>query len=184
MSAGKFLGKSVDVVEVAVGLVLVLLVQLGLVEAIVIELGRGRSRRRANGSLGCCGLLRRGRERHCADEVSDVFLPVPAFLVSILYFAGEDVQCGKRTLLRAQVLNIDGLRFLGRRSVQSGAAHTSRVGARTAECSGQGVIPNACALDGEGLAHDGAALGEHLQVGHAAGAGRDMVFGGRRGERA
>jgi len=39
MSAGKLLGETVDVVEVAVGLVLVLLVQLGLVESLVIELG-------------------------------------------------------------------------------------------------------------------------------------------------
>jgi hypothetical protein len=39
VSAGKLLGKAVDVVEVAVGFVLVLLVQLGLVESLVIELG-------------------------------------------------------------------------------------------------------------------------------------------------
>jgi hypothetical protein len=39
VSAGELLGETVDVVEVAVGLVLVLLVQLGLVESLVIELG-------------------------------------------------------------------------------------------------------------------------------------------------
>ena len=39
MSTGKLFGETIDVVEVAVGLVLVLLVQLGLVESLVIELG-------------------------------------------------------------------------------------------------------------------------------------------------
>ena len=39
VGAGELLGETVDVVEVAVGLVLVLLVQLGLVESLVIELG-------------------------------------------------------------------------------------------------------------------------------------------------
>jgi hypothetical protein len=39
MSAGELLSETVDVIEVAVGLVLVLLVQLGLVESLVIELG-------------------------------------------------------------------------------------------------------------------------------------------------
>ena len=39
MGAGKLLGKTIDVVEVAVGLVLVLLVQFGIVEFLVVELG-------------------------------------------------------------------------------------------------------------------------------------------------
>lgn len=37
MSAGKLLGESIDIVEVAVGFILVLLVQCGSVESLVIE---------------------------------------------------------------------------------------------------------------------------------------------------
>ena len=37
MSAGELLGKTIDVVEVAVRFVLVLLLQLGIVESLVIE---------------------------------------------------------------------------------------------------------------------------------------------------
>jgi hypothetical protein len=39
MSTGKLFGETIDVVEVAVGLVLVLLVKLGIVESLVVELG-------------------------------------------------------------------------------------------------------------------------------------------------
>jgi hypothetical protein len=39
VSAGELLCKTIDVVKVAVGLVLVLLVKLGIVEAFVVELG-------------------------------------------------------------------------------------------------------------------------------------------------
>ena len=39
MSAGKLFGKTIDVVEIAVGLVLVLLVELRIVESLVVELG-------------------------------------------------------------------------------------------------------------------------------------------------
>ena len=48
MRTRKFLGKTVDVVEVAVGFVLVLFVQLVLVKAFIIEL-RGLGRRRGDG---------------------------------------------------------------------------------------------------------------------------------------
>jgi hypothetical protein len=40
VSAGKLFGETVDVVEVAVGLILVLLVKLRIVESLVVELGR------------------------------------------------------------------------------------------------------------------------------------------------
>jgi len=39
VSAGKLFGETIDVVEIAVGLVLVLLVELGIVESLVVELG-------------------------------------------------------------------------------------------------------------------------------------------------
>lgn len=41
MGTGKFLGKAIDVVKVAVGLVLVLLVELGIVVGLVVELTLG-----------------------------------------------------------------------------------------------------------------------------------------------
>lgn len=46
MSARKLLCEAIDIVEVAVGLVLVFLVELVVVEAFVIELGGFGSRRR------------------------------------------------------------------------------------------------------------------------------------------
>jgi hypothetical protein len=36
---GKFLGQPIDVIEVAVGLILVLLVKFGIVESLVVEFG-------------------------------------------------------------------------------------------------------------------------------------------------
>lgn len=39
MSAGELFGETIDVVEVAVGLILMLLVKLGIVESLVVELG-------------------------------------------------------------------------------------------------------------------------------------------------
>lgn len=46
MSAGKFLGQAIDVVEVAIGLVLVFLLKLGIVEFLIVKVGtvavRGR----------------------------------------------------------------------------------------------------------------------------------------------
>jgi len=65
MGAGKFLGKTVDVVEVAVRLVLVFLVQLILVEALVVKFCRLRYRRYPDMSMlsgGCCfGGVREGK---------------------------------------------------------------------------------------------------------------------------
>jgi hypothetical protein len=39
VSAGELFGETIDVVEVAVGLVLVLLIELSIVESLVVELG-------------------------------------------------------------------------------------------------------------------------------------------------
>lgn len=49
--AGEFLGEAIDVVEVAVRLVLVLLLQLGVVELFIVELG-SRLVSSSNGRLG------------------------------------------------------------------------------------------------------------------------------------
>lgn len=43
MSPGEFLGEAIDVVEIAVGFILVLLIQLVVVEAFVVEIGDRRS---------------------------------------------------------------------------------------------------------------------------------------------
>jgi hypothetical protein len=39
MRTWEFLGETIDVVEIAIGLVLVLLVELGIVKALIVELG-------------------------------------------------------------------------------------------------------------------------------------------------
>jgi hypothetical protein len=54
VSTGEFLGETIDVVEVAVGLVLVFLLQFALVESIVVEWSGGGSLRTGTGN-------RRGR---------------------------------------------------------------------------------------------------------------------------
>jgi hypothetical protein len=58
MRAGEFLGQTIDVVEIAIRLVLVLLVELGIVEAFIVEFARrveagggGSSDGRGRGSL-------------------------------------------------------------------------------------------------------------------------------------
>lgn len=86
----------------------------------------------------------------------------------------------KDTLLGAQALNVDGLGFLWRRGMQPGAAHTSGVSTGAAKSTSEGAAASAGALNGEGFAHDGAAPGQHLQIGHAARAGRDMMRRCRR----
>jgi hypothetical protein len=65
MGTWEFLGEAVDVVEVAVGLVLVLLVELGRIEGLIVEFGGLRWRRWAaggevlgGGALVSCWLLR------------------------------------------------------------------------------------------------------------------------------
>lgn len=91
----------------------------------------------------------------------------------------------RHTLLcAAQVLNLNCLRFLGRRSVKPGAIDTAGVGTSTAKSAGEGAVARTGALHSEGLSHDGAAPGEHLEVGHAASARGDMVARRCRGKRA
>jgi hypothetical protein len=62
VSSGEFLGETIDVVEIAVGFVLVLLVKLRLVESLVVELGWLWSRRLSgtNGVSGDFALVDRG----------------------------------------------------------------------------------------------------------------------------
>lgn len=52
MSTGEFLGETIDIVEVAVGLVLVFLLQFIQVESIVVEWSGGGSLRTGTGNRG------------------------------------------------------------------------------------------------------------------------------------
>ena len=59
MSLGKLLGKTVDVIEIAIGFVFVFLVKFGIVEAFIIEFGGFRSSRL--GSWGASFRMDRSR---------------------------------------------------------------------------------------------------------------------------
>lgn len=56
------------------------------------------------------------------------------------------------------------------------------VSTSTAKGAGENGVAGAGTLHSESLAHDGAAAGDELQVGHAAAAGRSAVGGGRGGK--
>jgi hypothetical protein len=88
------------------------------------------------------------------------------------------------TLLGSNAVNVNGLGRLGRRGMQFGPVYARVVGADSTKCTGQGAVAGPSALHGESLAHDGAALGQNLEVGHAPRAGRDMMVGGRGRQRA
>lgn len=180
MSTGELLGKPVYVVEVAVRLVLVLLIQLVVIKAIIVELGGRRCRRCSSTSrLACSRFLCRGREWDYPKSVSDVFFTMLFRTVLFGKPMRED-----RTLLGAQIFNIDCLGFFGRRGVKSGTVHAGVVSPGTTESAGERTVSNTSTLDSQGLAHDRAASSKHLQIGHAACAWRNMVLGGGRRERA
>lgn len=151
------MGQTVDVVEVAVALVLVLLVQLVLIERLVIETrSLGRRRRDTVGVL-----LRRAGSLLSSGVGLVGFTPGARVVVDV------------------------GL--VGASRVQVGLGDTGGVGAGATKSAGQDV---ARGLDGEGLAHDGAAAGNDLQVAHGtatrgslldAGAGGHGPEGGGRG---
>ncbi len=71
MSARKFLGQAIDVVEVAVRLVFMFLVQLGLVKAVIVKFdrcGRGRLAGGNWGSFRTLGLGFRSLRKACASR--------------------------------------------------------------------------------------------------------------------
>ena len=79
MRLGEFLGKSVDIVEVAVGFVLVLLIKLGIVEIFVAELCQlrcgGFGARNSNVMLFLLDRLLAMKQGGSCKAVSDVFQP-------------------------------------------------------------------------------------------------------------
>ena len=92
--------------------------------------------------------------------------------------------CGlTRTLLATNALSLD-VSLLVRSRVQLGAVDAGVVGANAAKSTGKSAVARACALHSQSLAHDGAALAEHLEVRHASGTGRNIVASGRSRERA
>lgn len=68
--------------------------------------------------------------------------------------------------------------------MQLGAVHTGVVSTHATKSTSKSTVSHASALDGKRLAHDRAAAAEHLEVGHAARTGRDIVAGGGGGKRA
>jgi hypothetical protein len=68
--------------------------------------------------------------------------------------------------------------------VQLGTVDAGVVRTNTAESSGECTAAAASTLDGERLAHDRATTTENLEVRHATSSGRNIVAGGRGGERA
>jgi hypothetical protein len=68
--------------------------------------------------------------------------------------------------------------------VQLGTIDAGVVRTNTAESSGECAAAAASTLNGERLAHDRTATTEDLEVRHATSSGRNIVAGGRGGERA
>ena len=159
--AGEFLCQPIDVVEVAVRLIAVLLIQLALIERFIVELARRRGRlrprarkRHAAGSSdrprmrrGC---LQRGRLGAC------LLLLVRGRRVHARRIAGGCVQGAARGSLP---LLARGGQTLGRPDLGSGGGREALRG----EVAG--------ALHGQRLAHDGAAASNDLEVGNGASAG-------------
>ena len=157
MSAGEFLGKTVDVVEVAVRLVLVLLVQLILVEALIVKFCRLRNRWYSERSMLSAGrFLGRVREGDCSNLLALLF-PGPHYTRSGANDVGGRDRRGRQTW--AGPLDIYGLGFFRHRSVQLGPIDAGVVSPYAAKSAGERIVPAASALDGERFAHDGAAPG-------------------------
>jgi hypothetical protein len=87
-----------------------------------------------------------------------------------------------RTLLATNALSLD-VGLLVRSCVQLGAVDAGVVGANATKSTGKSAVSRACALHSQSLAHDGAALAEHLEVRHASRTGRNIVASGRSRER-
>ena len=138
MRTGKFLGKAIDVVEVAVGLVLVLLVQLAIVESAIVELGVGILGLTSGSSRILLAVHRhRRRELNAIAVVEDWVLDRSGFLGG----AGMNLGSGGLGLSRECTDSGD----------ETGSAKTA--------------APNSGRLDSKSLTHDGTALAKQLQLG-------------------
>jgi hypothetical protein len=143
----EFLRKTVDVVEVAVTLVLVLLVQLVLVEGLVIEASSLGRRRRDTVRV----LLRIGRvDRLLSSGLRGVGLSSGAWL-------------------------FNSLSLVGTSSVEVGPRDTGRVGPRATKGTGKSIVAQTGRLDRQGLAHDRAATGDDLEVAHGTATRRSVL---------
>jgi len=184
VGAGELLRKTVDVVEVAVRLVLVLLLQLAAVEAFVVEAG-GRGGMGAGTREGFRALGR--RVLHGVLDLGEA---------GVDYIRSSSaVGCDVESSMAARGKHTVGVHLLIRPGVDAGAlgaggvvsplavrllegahgAHAGHAGRGGGEALGTGETG---ALDGQGLAHDGAAAGDELEVGDGAAAGAGA--GGRR----
>jgi hypothetical protein len=160
VSAGELLGETVDVVEVAIGLVLVLLVQFGLVESLVIELG---------------SFVLDGTDRLDLLRIWDYSCQ-----------RGKVSMDAERTILTAEQSVLDSSGFAlgtGMESCFSSAclARESPDGSESSNAT-ESHLAGLCGLHGEGLSHDGAATSNGLQIGHAATTGGDLTGRGGGGE--
>lgn len=175
VGAGELLGQAVDVVEVAVGLVLVLLLELGIVVGLVVELCVG-----VDGVDGRSG----GMTGNSVRDMGYTKAPVSARESK----NQQRVLGDKLTFLTAgDDGGLDGAGLVGAASVQAALGHPGAVGVlggdgaggQAGDASGSADAADLCGLDGEGLAHDGAAVGQALQTGHGASAWGRGSLGGR-----
>lgn len=157
MRSRKLLSEAIDVVEVAIGLVFVLLVQLGIIEAFIVELGN-----RWGGGLGSAlkGILRCGKAALRSNWED---------------FTSHNNQlrfsCARISVLTFVFFVINSCIDVGlllRRGVQLLLHHHRFNNADTWRRRGVARGPQASTLNGKRLVHDGAATGDELQVGDGA----------------
>jgi hypothetical protein len=162
VGAGELLGQAVDVVEVAVGLVLVLLVELGIVVGLVVEL-----------CVGVDGVDSRGGSGVTGSSMMRDMSTITAGDHGGLDGAG----LVGAAAVEAALGGAGGVSV----SVATGVVGGNGAGGQASNAAGVGEAGDVCGLDGEGLAHDGAAVGQALQTGHCASAGRGHGLGSRTG---
>jgi len=171
MGAGKLLRQTIDVIEVPVGLVLVLFIQFILVKAFVIKFAR----------RGCREFLARGlyRSNWLLDSVRKGNWVTGASARPIERQVA--LRNGLLTGLRAQILDVNSLSFLGGRRMQLGAGNSGMICPHPSKRTSERMVTGASALDRKRLTHDGTALGKHLEVGHAATTRRHLMMGSNGG---
>lgn len=145
VSDGELGGDAVDIVEVAIALVLVLLLELGRIESLIIETRASSMGILDGGGIGGLGSMRassgrRGRVALCAGELSRA---TGSFATGLSVGADTTAWNG-----------IDSLLLVN--SIDFGAASQASI---------------ASGAEGEGLAHDRAAAGLESKTGHRGGFG-------------
>ena len=167
MRLGKFFSEAIDVIEVAVRLVLVFLIELGVVEAFIIECSRfwrGRLRPCSSGVvLDRGGRLGGMMDLHCLHSESKGSNSFENVSYTVIV-TPEHIRCHIR-LLSARCMD------LRLPTIRSDSA-TDTI---------QDIVAVLCALNSHCLAHDRATTGQDLEVGHGPSARRNMTSGGREG---